>query len=103
MAVRVPVTRSEPTANRSLQQWPLLVVVVGVLAGIAITLLGDLTWRLGCVVVGMSLLVGAAERLVLPRRAAGLLEVRGRAFDVIVLAVGGLAVLVLAMAVPGGR
>ena len=97
------MTRSEPTASRSLQQWPLLVVVVGVVVGITVTFLGDSTWRLGCVVVGLSLLVGAAERLVLPRRAAGLLEVRGRAFDVIVLTLGGLAVLVLAMAVPGGR
>ena len=97
------MSRSEPSAARSLRQWPLLVVVVGVLAGIGVVLGGDGTWRLGCVLIGLSLVVGALERLLLPSREAGLLEVRSKGFDVAVLAVAGLAVLTLSMVVPPGR
>ena len=85
------------------RRWPLLVVVVGVLAGLAVAWLGETTWRLGCLLIGVSLVAGAAERLLLPDRDAGLLRVRGKAFDVAVLALAGVAVLVLAVAVPAGR
>ena len=49
------------TAARSLQQWPLLIVVAGVVLGLAIAAFGEGTWRIGCVVVGSSLIVGALE------------------------------------------
>lgn len=78
-------------------------VVGGVLAGLAVAWLGETTWRLGCLVIGASLVVGAVERLLLSDRDAGLLRVRGRAFDVAVLVVTGVAVLVLAVWVPAGR
>lgn len=97
------MTGPAPGAARSVRQWPLLVVVVGVLAGLVVAWLGTTTWRLGCVLVGVALLVGAAERLVLGDREVGLLQVRGKGFDVVVLAVLGLAVVVLALAVPPGR
>lgn len=88
---------------QAVRRWPLLVVVGGVLAGIVTATLGEDTWRAGCLLVGVSLLVGAVERAVLPARGAGLLEVRGRPFDVTVLALTGLAVVVLALVVPPGR
>lgn len=97
------MNRSEPSVARSSRQWPLLVVVAGVLAGIGLAFLGGSAWRPGCLLIGVSLLVGAAERLLLPAREAGLLEVRGKAFDVTVLALAGAAVLALALAVPSGR
>ncbi len=97
------MSRSEPSAARSVRQWPLLVVVVGVLVGIGVTFLGDDTWRFGCLLIGVSLVVGALERLLLPSRAAGLLEVRSKPFDVAILGLAGLAVLVLSIAVPAGR
>lgn len=97
------MSRSEPSAALSMRQWPLLVVVVGVLVGIGVVFLGENTWRLGCLLIGLSLVVGALERLLLPSREAGLLEVRSKAFDVAVLALAGVAVLTLSMVVPPGR
>jgi hypothetical protein len=88
-------------ASRSLSQWPLLVVVGGVLLGLAVAALGDETWRIGCVVIGASLCVGAVERIVLPRRDAGLLQVRSQFFDVAVLLLTGLAIIGLAVWVHG--
>ncbi|WP_375423752.1 DUF3017 domain-containing protein [uncultured Friedmanniella sp.] len=96
------MSRPEPHAALSLRQWPLWVVVVGVVAGLVVVVLGDTTWRLGSLVIGASLLVGAVERIVLPSRGAGLLQVRSKPFDVSVLALVGIGVLVLAVAVPGG-
>ena len=97
------MSRQEPNAAVAPRRWPLLVVVGGVLAGLAVAWLGETTWRLGCLLIGASLVVGAVERLLLPDRDAGLLQVRGRAFDVAVLLLTGVAVLVLAVAVPAGR
>ncbi|WP_375429755.1 DUF3017 domain-containing protein [uncultured Friedmanniella sp.] len=97
------MTRPEPAAALSLRQWPLLVVAAGVLLGLVIALVGDSSWRLGSIVIGASLLVGGAERLLLPSRGAGLLQVRGKVFDVCVLALAGASVLVLAVVVPPGR
>jgi hypothetical protein len=87
----------------SLRQWPLLVVVVGVVGGVLLAMLGNSSWRAGCLLVGGALLVGAVERVVLPSREAGLLEVRSKPFDVTVLALAGVAVVALAIAVPAGR
>jgi Protein of unknown function (DUF3017) len=90
-------------AARSLRQWPLLVVVIGVLAGLVVSFLGESTWRLGCLLIGASLGVGAVERIALPSRDVGLLQVRTKAFDVTVLAVAGAAIIALAIVVPEGR
>jgi hypothetical protein len=91
--------RTEPAAAaRTLRAWPLLVVLVGVVAGLVIALLGQ--WRLGCLVIGGSLGVGAMERLALPSREAGLLQVRSKAFDVGMLIVLSATILVLALLVP---
>jgi hypothetical protein len=94
---------TKPELGASGKLWPLLVVVAGVLCGLAVTLLGRDTWRLGCLIIGGSLGVGAVERMALPERAAGLLSVRGRAFDTAMMALTGLGIIVLAIAVPEGR
>ena len=50
--------------------------------------------------IGGSLGVGAIERIALPSRDAGLLQVRSKAFDVGMLALLSAAIVVLAVVVP---
>ena len=90
-----------PAAARTLRAWPLLVVLFGVVAGLVIALLGQ--WRLGCLVIGGALGVGAIERIALPSRDAGLLQVRSKAFDSGMLIVLAAAIVTLAVLVPPGR
>ena len=88
---------------RPRRQWPLLLVSALVLGGVVSALLGPDTWRAGCLVVGGALVLGAFLRLVLSTRAAGLLRVRSKAFDVGVMLLAGAAILVLSVVVPAGR
>ena len=81
--------------------WPVVVVVAGVVIGLAIAVISNDSWRAGAVIIGCSLLLGAGIRIALPTREAGLLKVRGRVFDVVALLVGGLAIVILALAIPG--
>ncbi len=91
--------RARSLTRRPAQQWPLLVVLAGVVIGLAFCF-GE-QWRLGCVIIGASLGVGAVERIALPRRDAGLLQVRGRAFDITVMVGLGVVIIALAIVVPG--
>jgi hypothetical protein len=63
---------------------------------------GPNSWRIGCLVIGSSLGIGAVERLALPPGEAGLLQVRSKPFDIAVLALGGGAIIALAILVPPG-
>ena len=89
-------------AARTLRAWPVVLVLFGVVAGLGIALVWDSGWRLGCLVIGGSLGLGAIERLALPSRDAGLLQVRSKAFDAGMLTVLSAAIIVLALAVPPG-
>ena len=75
-----------------------LVVVAAALAGLTITVLG--AWRTGVVWMGASVLGGAAARLVLPDRQAGMLRVRRKRADVGLMLLAGVALVVLAVVVP---
>ena len=77
---------------------PLLAVVVVMAAGIVSVVLNH--WRVGSAVVGVGLLLGAALRLTLPARQAGLLVVRSRGVDASVLLVLGFALVGLANTIP---
>ena len=95
--------RAERPPTPTPPAWPLLVVLGGVGLGLLIAVLGASTWRLGSLIIGSSLCVGAVARMALPRKEAGLLQVRSRGFDVALLALTGIAIIVLAIAVPPGR
>ncbi|GAA3866604.1 DUF3017 domain-containing protein [Tessaracoccus defluvii] len=80
---------------------PLLVSLALVGVGAALAAVGQ--WRAGAIVIAGALLVAAVFRLVLPRRHAGLLVVRRRWLDVLVLGALGVGTFVLALVVPPGR
>jgi Protein of unknown function (DUF3017) len=75
-----------------------LVVVAATLTGLALTVAG--AWRTGVIWIGASLLLGSAARLVLSERQAGMLRVRRKPSDVMMLALAGVALVVLAIVVP---
>ncbi|HEV7208544.1 MAG TPA: DUF3017 domain-containing protein [Mycobacteriales bacterium] len=71
----------------------LLGVLAAALAATTVAALGG--WQAGLVVLGAVLLVAAGLRALLPPRRLGLLVVRSRMFDVLVLAALGAALVVL--------
>jgi hypothetical protein len=75
-----------------------LAVVAMTLVGLAITAAGP--WRSGVSWIGSGLLLAALARLVLGERSAGMLRVRRKWSDVLMLTVAGVALLVLAVIVP---
>jgi len=79
---------------------PYLIVLAGVAVGLYVAWRGSQQAGHGAAVVGGALLAGAAARLVLPPRYAGLLVTRGKALDVAALAVFGAAVLGVAASLP---
>jgi hypothetical protein len=80
------------------RQWPLLTVLGGGLVGLGAVAFDH--FRTGCLLLGFSVLFAALARLLLPARRVGLLVVRSRAFDVVVLIGMGVALVVLAVVVP---
>jgi hypothetical protein len=91
----------EPSAERRPQTLGgavYLVMVAAALTGLAITVLG--AWRTGVVWMGASLLGGAAGRLLLPDRQAGMLRVRRKRADVALMLLAGVALVVLAVVIP---
>jgi hypothetical protein len=83
------------------RQWPLLVVLLGVL--VALVLVGLDFFRRGSIVLAGSVLLAAFLRLLLPDREAGLLVVRSRRVDVAVLGALGALLAAFAFWVPPPR
>ena len=75
----------------------LLVLAVSVV-GLGIVVWDD--WRTGIRWVGAALVFGAAVRLVLPSRDAGMLAVRSKLLDALMLGVVGAAFFLLAATIP---
>ena len=94
-----PQTVPRGPVRRPFGELPTAVVMFIVAFGIVAVSLGH--WRRGIFLVGVAALVGAALRLVLRSRDAGLLVVRSRVFDVVALGLMGGAVMALAAIVPG--
>ncbi len=78
------------------------VVYLGVLAsaGVGLVLVAAGAWRTGLSWLGIGLLVAAATRLVLSDRRAGMLRVRRRWSDVLMLTIAGVGLIVLTVIVP---
>ena len=97
---RTPLYVRRPFVAGLLRQLPLVVVLAAVGAGLVVVTLGH--WRVGLVVEGVALLGAAVLRLALPVRRAGFLAVRSRPVDVILVGGAGLALTVIALAIPAG-
>lgn len=85
-------------AERSVNQWPLLVVLAALAGSCLILATGH--WRKGAFAAGCAVLLAAGLRAVLPRKVAGLLVVRSRWFDTVLLLLCGAAMVALTMVVP---
>ena len=75
-----------------------LLILAGTAVGVGIVASGD--WRLGIRCMGGALCFAAVCRLVLRNRDAGMLAVRNRLFDAVLLAGLGLALFFLALTIP---
>ena len=76
-----------------------IAILIATAVGIAIVFERD-DWRLGVRIVSGALLAASLLRLVLPQRDAGMLAVRHRLFDVVLLAGVGGVLLFLAGSIP---
>lgn len=96
-----PVTPLRPRSRRSLdllRQWPLILVLV--VMGIAVGFVALDQFRVGSILLAVGVLAAFVLRLVLPAAQVGMLAVRGRSMDLIVLGSLGGALLVFALWVP---
>lgn len=75
-----------------------LVQLLGVAVGLALIALGP--WRTGVTVVGATFLAGAAARAVMPENHTGMLQVRGKVFDIGWTVLLGVSLIVLAAVIP---
>ena len=75
-----------------------LLVLATMVAGLVLVYVED--WRLGIRVLASGLLGAAALRLVLPQRDAGMLAVRHRFVDVLILLAMGLSLIFLTGSIP---
>jgi hypothetical protein len=95
---RPPLYVRRPFLAGLIRQLPLLAVLVAV--GVGLLMVTFEHWRKGLVVVGLALVGGAVLRALLPVRRVGFLAVRSRPVDVVLLAGAGLALAVIALAIP---
>ncbi|MFI0467843.1 DUF3017 domain-containing protein [Saccharopolyspora sp. 5N102] len=76
---------------------PFGLVLLIVLIGLLLVALGY--WRRGTVLLGVTLLLAATMRAVIPPERTGLLAIRSRAVDVLVYSGFGLAIIAVAMTI----
>ena len=87
-------------AQQVLGQWPLAAVLLGSFAGLIVA--ASSHWHAGTTLIGLSITMGGLFRL-LPNRRVGLLTVRNKLVDTIVLLTLGIGITVLAWLVPALR
>ena len=95
---RRPLYLRRPLIAGFVRQWPLLVVLV--IVGCGLLLVAAERWRSGLVVMGLAVVVAGLFRLLLPLRRIGFLAVRSRPVDVALMLATGVAVAVIALAIP---
>ncbi len=102
MSTPTPPTRAPKSwFQQIVGQWPLAAVLVGVFVGLVIAVPFS-HWRVGSTLIGASATLGGLLRL-LPQQRVGLLAVRSRLIDTIVLLGTGVGILILAWVIPPSR
>ncbi|MCK9823407.1 DUF3017 domain-containing protein [Nocardioides cavernae] len=94
-----PVDPDEPRRYPSTIGGAFYLLVLGVVAAAMVVVALD-EWRTGIRLMGGALVFAALVRLVLRRRDAGMLAVRHKVLDAVVLAVLGGALIFLATSIP---
>ncbi len=84
--------------NAVRRQWPLLSVLLGIV--VAMSFVAMDRFRVGSVLLALSVIAAFVLRLVLPGDAVGLLAVRRRSVDLVVLGVLAVGLGVLSLWVP---
>ncbi len=92
------VHQLRPRRRRWWSQWPLAVVLLGVAASLGVVALDH--FRVGSLLLAASLVLAFVLRLVLPNDRAGMLAVRSKRVDLIVLGALGGALVIFALWVP---
>jgi hypothetical protein len=97
----VPPESAEPEGRR----YPstlggLFYLLVLLVSGAGLVLVSQGHWRTGVKGIGSALLVAALVRLVIPAQQAGMLAVRRRSVDVVILALVGVALWFLSTSIP---
>lgn len=102
-AAKRPEAARDGSGPGLITQLPYLVVLAGVVAGLATIRSGQQAVRGGTLVVAGALLAGALIRLILPAGRAGMLGSRRRLADVAALGVLGIGLLIagLLARIPG--
>lgn len=91
----------QPLIERTIDQWPLALVLLTVASGLMILTFVD--FRVGAIVLGTSLVFAGALRTVLTQERAGLLAIRGRPIDLMTMYGLGVALTTVAVVVPPAR
>lgn len=92
------IHRLRPRRRRWWSQWPIAIVLAGVVASLAVVALDR--FRLGSLMLAASLVLAFVLRLVLPADQAGMLAVRSKRVDLVVLGTLAAALVVFALWVP---
>lgn len=92
------VHRLRPRRRRWWSQWPIAVVLVAVGASLLVVALDR--FRIGSLMLAASLVLAFVLRLILPADRAGMLAVRSKRVDLIVLGTLAGALVVFALWVP---
>lgn len=87
-----------PRRRRWWSQWPIAIVLAGVVVSLAVVALDR--FRLGSLMLAASLVLAFVLRLVLPADQAGMLAVRSKRVDLVVLGTLAAALVVFALWVP---
>ncbi|MEO8107976.1 MAG: DUF3017 domain-containing protein [Actinomycetes bacterium] len=91
----------QPLIERTIDQWPLALVLLGLVIGLVVLSFYD--FRAGSIALGVAIIFGGALRAVLPRERAGLLAIRGRPIDLLTMFGLGIALTTVGVLIPPAR